>query len=979
MIDNKTSLLIPSQLPEFVRDSDEYKNFNLFLNAYYEWLETINITDKFNKSPAANNQGVTYASKNLLNYNDIDSTIDDFIDYYTNDFLQYFPKDILISKQKAIKFARELYQSKGTISSYKFLFKILYNSDFDVFFTRDAVLRASAGEWYIAKSLKLSTTDSRFLNISNYRIIGETTKSIATIETSVLAGNKIEVFISNIERLFQSGEFARIVNNLNQDVYINGSILRAKIVGQINQINIDASADKRGLLYQPGDPVVVYGGLSSNTSASAKAEVSTITKGAITSIKVVNGGYGFPDPAVYTGSNARDPLSFINISDSENSKAAAHVAFINSNGPISNIANVPINSIFLAKDVRINNTTFSFFESNGTANSNTTLANAFTFVSYTGYPISSVYVDNGGGGISKIPTVTANSTYTTDYYVKTPLQNLGILGPILIINGGNGYRANDQIVFSGGSGRGARANVLSVNSTGAITSVSYVFASKTEGPLGGSGYRNDSLPTLSVNSANAQASNASLYVPSILGTTASFSLTLDRTGSITTISVLDAGEDYIAKPNVSLKIQDILVSNVYLINLPQKGDLVYQGSSKESASVLATVDSITSLTTDNNELLNKYNLRIFDYTNKVNTSIKLNIDKSSGNIRMIPVNSGTAYTQDIITYTLPATASSPAVTYHRNYGDKGTIEYGDGTAKATATFLNGLVVSQGQYLNTKGQASSYDVLQSDIYNNFTYQITVEKEIEKYRDILYNLLHPAGMKVIGRYALRHNNVVNTHSQQALLKYKTLEAYTGYPASNVRITTNFTNKSNNIVNFYNLLGAQVNNFVLIDSTINMVNENGFSITSEIVSATKDTVKLKNNVWLTYANVAYVSANANSNVINILSLTGSYDYINNKNYSNTSYPLKDIVYAGDSILIGSNVSNSKIINSVDYVNGLIYLQTNANITIANTLLSVNRNFNATSVKIYGAIGQEYIPQLTAEDGTIITTEDGAIITLG
>jgi hypothetical protein len=111
----------------------------------------------------------------------------------------------------------------------------------------------------------------------------------------------------------------------------------------------------------------------------------------------------------------------------------------------------------------------------------------------------------------------------------------------------------------------------------------------------------------------------------------------------------------------------------------------------------------------------------------------------------------------------------------------------------------------------------------------------------------------------------------------------------------------------------------------------------------------------------------------------LTGSYDYINNKNYSNTSYPLKDIVYAGDSILIESNTSNSKIINSIDYVNGLIYLKSNANITKANTLLSVNRDFNSTSVKIYGAIGQEYIPQLTAEDGTILTTEDDAIIILG
>jgi hypothetical protein len=38
----KTSLLIPSQLPEFVRDDPAYANFVLFLQAYYEWLEQNN-------------------------------------------------------------------------------------------------------------------------------------------------------------------------------------------------------------------------------------------------------------------------------------------------------------------------------------------------------------------------------------------------------------------------------------------------------------------------------------------------------------------------------------------------------------------------------------------------------------------------------------------------------------------------------------------------------------------------------------------------------------------------------------------------------------------------------------------------------------------------------------------------------------------------------------------------------------------------
>ena len=242
----KTSFLIPSQLPEFIRDNPDYDKFVSFLQAYYEWMEqTGNVTDR---------------TKNILNYKDIDRTSSEFLDYYVNEFLPYFPKDSLISADKAVKIAKQLYQSKGTPSSFKFLFRVLYNSDFEYYNTKDSVLRASDGKWYVAKSLKLATTEDRFLSIKNYRIIGETSKSIAVIENSVLAGSKTEVFISNIERLFQSGEMVRVVDNNNQDVIINDEPLRAKLVGQISQVKINSS--NRGLLYQPHDPVILYDGLN---------------------------------------------------------------------------------------------------------------------------------------------------------------------------------------------------------------------------------------------------------------------------------------------------------------------------------------------------------------------------------------------------------------------------------------------------------------------------------------------------------------------------------------------------------------------------------------------------------------------------------------------------------------------------------------------------------------------------------------------
>ena len=703
MISNgqKTSLLIPSQLPGFIRENPDYNNFVSFVQAYYEWMET--------------NGQVLDRAQNLLNYKDIDSTTNDFIDYFINDFLQYFPQDALISKSSAVKVARQLYQSKGTPASYQFLFRILYNSDFDLFYTKDAVLRASDGKGYVAKSLKLATLDKRFLSINNYRLFGETTKSIATVENSVVAGTKTEVFISNIERLFQSGEYVRVVDNANQDVLFSGHPLRAKIVGQISQITIDPN--NRGLLYQAGDPVIVYGGLESVNGHGATAVVGTTTSGSILNINVTNEGYGYSD----------SPNTILNITN-----APGAIAIVGSLDPransVANVAYVPLDSIAPHQYIRLDSLDYQFANV-ANANTDTVMANAFSFLNMQLFPISSVLLQNGGGNIKKPPVVTAESRYLDLNGDYASFEALGILAPIQITNGGTGYEVGDTIVFTGGTGYDAQAAVTNVAANGMIRTIKYT--SDGFSPLGGMGYSPTSLPVVSVNSANVLASNASIFVPSILGEGATFSVVTDRTGAISTINILDNGEDYTSKPNVSLKVQDIVVSNVSISDVPSFGDTVYQGISLDLATYSATVNNVTLLTPNGDPALSLYNLRVFEYSSLPDPTKDLKINNK--NINLVMAN--TAYTAD--------------------YNSNGIRIYGDGRAKANASFLNGLVLSQGQYLNKQGQPSSYDVLQSSIYNNFTYQITVEKEIAKYRDILLNLLHPSGMKVLGRYSLRSN--------------------------------------------------------------------------------------------------------------------------------------------------------------------------------------------------------------------------------
>jgi hypothetical protein len=966
-INQKTSLLIPSQLPEFIRDDPSYGNFVLFLQAYYEWLETADAANSINTIASTNNQGATYASKNLLNYDDVDNTLDEFLDYFYNEFLPFFPKDILADKQKTIKFAKELYQSKGTPASFKFLFRTLYNSDVDFFYTKDAVLRASAGKWYVAKSLRLATLDTNFLHIKNLRLFGETTKSIATVENQIVAGTKTEVFISNIQRLFQSGEFVRVVDANNQDVYFldnkivpigtpGSLVLKAKIVGQISQVVLSKNTlgvVNSGNFYQPKDPVIVYGGLNEAITypVGATAQVETTTLGSIKRINTLAGGYG------YTDSNTAN-TEYTKIVIQNGGGATAKVGFLNPDpAKVANVALIPIDYIGLKTagasytGVQIGDSSHLIgygFTANTFANYDSKLSDAFSFITFDTYPLASVLVEQPGSGISGNGlSVTAQSLYQSEYATyQADLKNLGILAPIQIINGGKGYQANDKINFTNGTGYGAYANVIAVGVNGSIVDVSYVY-NTNEGlyPLGGMGYKLSVLPSLTVTSANTQAANAVLVVSGILGDGAALSPVTDQIGNIKSIKVTNPGEDYVDTPSVSIRVQDIVVKNVNLDFKPKSGDIVYQGYDANTASYLAYVDSIRPIATYENSLDSIYILRVYNYLQPfVNFNSPLIVESTKSNLILT-----TGYNFNDSRY-------QPLVT-------PGVLTYGDGTAEATASFLNGLIINQGQYLDTTGQPSSFDILQNENFNNYTYQITLEKEIAKYRDALLGLLHPTGMKVRGRYAIKTSNNYTFTAADALNTGYSLLHYTGTTNSNVTIKGSFSNTSNNTLQFNNLASANLENIILSNSIISFTATTGESISSAVVSVfdgTSNTVVLQDNVWVSFANVAYVDADANTNQINISAITKSYDIVNGGNYSNTAYPLKDIIRVGDQISVPNN--SIKTVSTVDYTNSIVYLSSNLTNDVVNSFISINRTLvaNANSVLIFVPVGLQYFSEI-------------------
>lgn len=1022
---NKTSNKVSSQLPEFVRSNE---TFVAFIQAYYEWMEQQNIGDS--------KEGVIYGTQNLLNYQDVDykepgESFNKFIDYYVNDFLPNFPTSALTDKTKLVKIAKKLYEIKGTPASYQFLFRALYNSDAEIFLTRDAVFKASDGKWYVSKSLRLATSDETFLSIQNLRIIGLTSKSIATIERGIQVGNRIELYISDIGRLFESGEDIQVVDNNNQPMYfkngvaVNSSVvgsttLTAKILGSISTVNINSK--KRGQLYvgrsatYSGDPVVFYGGLNSDSGIGATAFVNETTTGSLRAINLIDGSYGYRE----------DPNTYIQISGGGGSGAIANVGSVDPATQIdvnfvpqdylsTGIRNMTIGGSYTAfaagttisagsfivgqkytilvvgttdftligaasNTIGVTFTATGVGTGTGTAtfikSANTTIANSVSFTSFSTFAIASVLLNNGGGGYSSLPTVRAESLYDTNdpqivesLKIKGLVGSLGILGPITITTPGTGYANGDIITFADGHGNGANANVT-VNTTGSIISTQYRYPNTSSiitYPKGGIGYSTSLLPTLNVSSAGG--TGAVLNVYTILGQSVVLNPVADERGigAITSFVIENFGEDYISAPLISLRVRDLVVKNVSLSNIVKTGELIYQGANVNTSVFRAYVDSINLLTPDAVPANSTYLLRTYNYTSNTKTNLQLNVtDRVLGsNIYL-----------DLVT-------SYDTLDSGGNYiFENGIRTYGNGAAAATAKFLNGLIVGEGQYLKDDGFPSSFQVLENEDYNNFTYQLTVQKSFDAYKDVLFKLLHPSGTKIIPINALKSQETLDINKESFQANSHTLGFYTGSTSSNAAMYSTFENASNNIIKFDALAGANIANIAIPGSSVSLIYPYGPNVYSEIISVshTSNTAVIRDNVYLSFANVATANVLTSNNRINILSVTDQYDVINNGEYSNTSNKMRDIVFIGDRIRVVNGASTFHgTITYVQYSNNVIFANTTIPFSSNSANISIGRTIVTSNVEFYNSLGTIYYPELITQDNKSLTTQDGRILILG
>ena len=226
------SNFIQNQFPRFY--AEEGESFILFVKAYYEWMETENET--------------IYQSRRLMDYRDIDNTLETFLEYFQKKYLYGIPFNVIANKRFLLKHILDVYRSKGTIQCYRLLFKLIYNEDVEVYLPGVDVLRVSDGTWEEPMYLEVSENDYIASKVGK-TVVGVVSGTQAVVES-----------------------------------VINQSFGQSKY----NIVNI-SNISPKGSLFEINEKIVVVGEQSNTTSLSA----APIVLGSLDTINIINGGQDF--------------------------------------------------------------------------------------------------------------------------------------------------------------------------------------------------------------------------------------------------------------------------------------------------------------------------------------------------------------------------------------------------------------------------------------------------------------------------------------------------------------------------------------------------------------------------------------------------------------------------------------------------------------------------------------------------------------
>ena len=537
-IEDKISTLIRSQFPAFY--TEESAGLVDFIKAYYEFMEQ--------------SGGVLETARNLPEYGDVDTSIDEFIKHFKTVYLNNLPDLAKIDDKQLIKHASDLYESKGSLQSFKLLMRILFNEDADIYLPSRDIFRVSAGKWvkptYIEVSIKERT--KTFIAKEIFGINSGAKGFVESISRKLINGKYIDIiFMSNVRGLFSKDE--RITDDLTN--YDDTPF----VIGSLSEITITNGGAGASI----GDIFTI----ESAHGKDASVRVSEIEDGTgKVNFNLNEGGSG------YTLTNETEVIVsdfILNYTDTKNNantnitdfyrfETVRQPLFSMSHGAPSGTISVgdAVNGIVTA-----NSTVVALGYVVNTTAGNTVISDDtsgdWTLVDYLEGPSGNTNLSNTAENIS----VTANTIGTT----------ANTIGSFNLVGGTNFYANNAYIV---GLDSNTTANVSSVSTgSGATFDVGSIVDTETltlytdfikdensanvefvdvylDGSNSGIGFvESVTIDTAGTGYANTDTLTFTGGTPTV---TADYTITTDGSGVITSVTGVATGSGYYAEPVITI-------------------------------------------------------------------------------------------------------------------------------------------------------------------------------------------------------------------------------------------------------------------------------------------------------------------------------------------------------------------------------------------------------------------------------------------
>jgi hypothetical protein len=96
----------------------------------------------------------------LLKNRDSASAESEYMEFFRKEFLPSIPDDAKADKSLLVRHILDLYKTRGTERSYKFLFSILFNESVKLTYPRDSIFMPSAAKWVIERSVFVKSATS---------------------------------------------------------------------------------------------------------------------------------------------------------------------------------------------------------------------------------------------------------------------------------------------------------------------------------------------------------------------------------------------------------------------------------------------------------------------------------------------------------------------------------------------------------------------------------------------------------------------------------------------------------------------------------------------------------------------------------------------------------------------------------------------------------------------------------------------------